>query len=264
MHMITLTSDWNNNDYYVASLKGKLLSRCPGTTIVDISHNVKPFKSAQAAFLVRNSFRFFPEGTIHIIAVNTEPERDRQLLAAHIAGHYFICADNGILGMLGESEPDQVVVIPEIMDHPHTTFIALHLFADVACSLNEGTPLEKLGLATDKYEKPVSIKPTLGENTITGRVIYLDTYQNAITNISKEFFDRTGKGRPFQIFVQSKHYMLEKINKRYNETPDGELLAIFNSLGLLEIAIRNGNAAGLLKLTTDSTIRIDFKEKENA
>ncbi|MFO7669669.1 MAG: SAM-dependent chlorinase/fluorinase [Bacteroidales bacterium] len=262
--MITLTSDWNNNDYYVASLKGKLLTRCPGTTIVDISHNVKPFKSAQAAFLVRNSFRYFPEGTIHIIAVNTEPERDRQLLAAHIAGHYFICADNGILGMLGESEPDQVVVIPEIIDHPHTTFIALHLFADVACSLNEGTPLEKLGLVTDQYEKPVSIKPTLGENTITGRVIYLDTYQNAITNISKEFFDRTGKGRPFQIFVQSKHYRLEKINIRYNETPDGELLAIFNSLGLLEIAIRNGNAAGLLKLTTDSTIRIDFKEKEHA
>ena len=263
MHMITLTSDWNNDDFYVASIKGKLLSRCPGSIIVDISHRVEPFKMAQAAFIVRNSFKNFPEGSVHIIAVNTEPEKGKNLLAACIAGHYFICSDNGILGMLGESEPELVVILPETTNSP-TTFIAFDLFADVACSLAAGTPLEKLGSPTDAYQKPASFKPTLGENTITGSVIYLDTYQNAITNISKEFFERTGRGRPFQIFVQSKHYMLDRINTRYNETPDGELLAIFNSLGLLEIAIRNGNAAGLLRLSTDSTIRIDFKEKENA
>ena len=264
MHIITLTSDWNNDDFYVASIKGKLLTKCPGTTIVDISHKVDPYKSAQAAFLVRNSFRNFPPGTIHIIAVNTEPEKGRQLLAARIADHYFICADNGILGMLGESEPSQVVVLPEAQVQESTTFIAFDLFADIACSLAEGTPLEKLGSITDEYNKPAPLKPTLGEDSIIGSVIYVDTYQNAITNISKVFFERTGRERPFQIFVQSKHYKLESINIRYNETPDGELLAIFNSLGLLEIAIRNGNAAGLLRLTTDSTIRIDFKEREHA
>ncbi|MDX2430345.1 MAG: SAM-dependent chlorinase/fluorinase [Bacteroides sp.] len=264
MHIITLTSDWNNDDFYVASIKGKLLSSCPDVSIVDISHKVEPFKSAQAAFLVRNSFRNFPKGSIHIIAVNTEPKQGGQLLAARIAGHYFICTDNGILGMLGESENDQVVVLPEIQGLPSTTFIAFDLFVEVACRLAEGTPLEKLGSITENYEKPASLKPTLGENTITGSVIYVDTYQNAITNISKDFFERSGRGRPFQIFVQSKHYMLERINIRYNETPDGELLAIFNSLGLLEIAIRNGNAAGLLRLTTNSTIRIDFKEIEHA
>jgi S-adenosylmethionine hydrolase len=60
--------------------------------------------------------------------------------------------------------------------------------------------------------------------------------------------------------VQSKHYVLDKINIRYNESPPGDLLAIFNAVDLLEIAIRNGNAAGLLKLTTDSTVRVEFKE----
>ena len=102
------------------------------------------------------------------------------------------------------------------------------------------------------------------ENSIIGSVRYMDTYENAITNISKEFFERTGRGRPFRIFVQSKHYVLKKINKRYSDSPDGELLAIFNSLGLMEIAIRNGNAGGLMKLETDSTIRVDFNEEENA
>ncbi|MCP4310000.1 MAG: SAM-dependent chlorinase/fluorinase [Bacteroidetes bacterium] len=263
MHIITLTSDWNHDDYYVASLKGKLISRCPDVRIVDISHQVETFKSAAAAFMVRNSFHNFPNGTIHIIGVNTEPEKKKRLLAASVDGHYFICADNGILGMLG-AEPDQVVEIPEKPEHQSATFISLSLFADTACSLAEGSPIEKLGVRAKEYDIPAPLKPTLGENTITGSVLYIDSYENAITNISKEFFERTGKGKPFTIFVQSKHNMLEKINNRYNETPDGELLAIFNSLGLLEIAIRNGNAAGLLNLTTDSTIRVDFKEEANA
>ncbi len=163
---------------------------------------------------MRNSFRNFPAGTIHIIAVNTEPQKGRQLLAARIAGHYFICADNGILGMLGESEPDRVVILPEIKVQQSTTFIAYDLFADVACSLAGGTPLEELGSITDQYEKPAPLKPTLDENNIIGCVIYVDTYQNAITNISKEFFERIGEGRPFQIFVQSKHYKLENINNQ--------------------------------------------------
>ena len=113
---------------------------------------------------------------------------------------------------------------------------------------------------TTDFEIPAPLKPTHGENTITGSVIYIDSYQNAITNISREFFERIGKGRAYRIFVQSNYYVITNINERYNETPDGELLAIFNSLDLLEIAIRNGNAAGLQKLTTDSTIRVDFKK----
>ncbi len=263
MHIITLTSDWNNDDYYVASLKGKLISRCPDIRIVDISHKIEPFKSTKAAFLVRNSFRNFPLGSIHIIAVNTEPIEGRELLVARVDGHYFICADNGIAGMLG-AKPEQVIVIPQKKEQQYATFTALTHFADIACSLAEGTPLEKLGAPADKYMIPAPLKPTMGENTITGSVRYMDTYENAITNISKEFFERTGKGRPFKIFVQSKHYVLKKINQRYSESPDGELLAIFNSLGLMEIAIRNGNAGGLMKLKTDSTIRVDFKEEENA
>jgi S-adenosylmethionine hydrolase len=70
-----------------------------------------------------------------------------------------------------------------------------------------------------------------------------------------------GQGKAFEILVQSRHYKIKHINKRYNETDPGELLAIFNSSGLLEIAIRNGNAAGLLKLNTNSTIRVEFKER---
>jgi len=82
MHIITLTSDWKEYDFYVASLKGKLLSICPEATLVDITHSIKPFNTAEAAFVLKNSYPHFPDNTIHIIAVNSEPEVGGQLLGA--------------------------------------------------------------------------------------------------------------------------------------------------------------------------------------
>ena len=260
MHIITLTSDWNENDYYVASLKGKLLSSCPEVRIVDINHSVKPFNTAQAAFVIRNSYPNFPDNTIHIIAVNSEPEAGGQLLAAKVNNQYFLCADNGILGLIGGTEPELVVKLDEIPELQSASFISLSIFAKVACILAKGSPLEELGTPTVSYNKQTPLRPTIEDQTITGSVIHIDSYQNAITNISKELFERIGKGKQFAIYVQNKHYMIDKINRRYNETTPGELMAIFNSVNLLEIAIRNGNAAGLLRLNPSSTVRVDFKE----
>lgn len=260
MHIITLTSDWNENDHYVASLKGKILSACPGTQIIDINHRIKSFNSSHAAYIVRNSYKHFPDNTIHIIAVNSEPAPGRDLLAAKKDNHYFLCADNGILGLLGDTEPEEVVTLTDHYKEDSDTFIALSVFAKVACELSEGTPLSKLGSPADSYDRQIPLRATIENLTITGSVIHVDSYQNAITNISRELFQRVGDGKAFEIFVQSKHYKIKSINKRYNETEEGELLAIFNSSGLLEIAIRNGNAAGLMKLNTNSTIRVEFKE----
>ncbi len=260
MHIITLTSDWNENDYYVASLKGKLLSGCPEARIIDINHRVKPFNTAEAAFVVRNSYANFPNNTIHIIAVNSEPEVGSHLLAAKMNKQYFLCADNGILGLLGVPEPEIVVMLHEFPEQNAASFISMTIFAEVACSLANGVPLKKLGTPVISYNKQTPLRPTIEDQTITGSVIHIDSFQNAITNISLELFDRIGKGKKFAIYVQSKHYMIGRINSRYNETPPGELMALFNAVGLLEIAIRNGNAAGLLKLNTSSTVRVEFNE----
>lgn len=261
MHIITLTSDWTEHDYYVASVKGSILSRCPEARIIDISHRIRPFNTAQAAFVVRNSFHRFPEGSVHIIAVSTEPGIGGQLLAARKNNHFFLCADNGLLGLLGDPEPDLVVALKALPADQQASFVSLGVFAGAACDLAAGKPLEEMGETAGQYERQVPLRAVIENNTITGSVIYIDSYSNAITNISKELFDRVGHGQAFQIFVQSKHYMINQINHHYHETPPGELLAIFNSAGLLEIAIRNGNAASLLKLNTSSSIRVEFKEK---
>lgn len=261
MHIITLTSDWKEHDFYVASLKGKLLSACPEVQIIDINHRIKPFNGYHAAFIVRNAFPHFPENSVHIIAVNTEARKGRELLAARKDGHYFLCADNGILGLMGGTEPDEVIGLTNGYHADPDTFVALSVFSKAACELCSGKTLSELGSPVKDYDRQTPLRATIEDHVITGSVIHIDSHQNAITNISRELFDRVGKGRGFEIFVQSRHYVLKRINEHYNDSEPGDLLAIFNSLNLLEIAIREGNAAGLQKLNTNSIIRVEFKDE---
>ncbi len=258
MHFITLTSDWNKNDFYTGALKGKILSSCQDVEIIELSNSVKTYNTAEAAFILRNSYHHFPEGTIHIVAVNTQPEPGCDLLAAKIDGHYFIAADNGIFGLLGDGEAEEIVILDVNKSDKSLSFPAIEVFAPSACRIISGEKLSDLGTQTENFKSQIPLRATLENNTITGTVIYIDSYGNVITNITREIFDRIGKERPFEIYVQSKHYKITKINQCYPETPSGDLIAIFNSIDLLEIAIRSGNAAGLLNLNTDSTIRVEF------
>jgi len=261
MHLITLTSDWNENDFYTGALKGRILSACEHATIIDLNHRIRQYNTAQAAFVVRNAYPNFPEGSIHIIAVNTEPGPGSRLLAASIRGHFFLAADNGVLGLLGEDKPDEVVELSVSAVNDSYTMSPLHTFAAAACALLSGKKLDELGKPAGEINLQVPLRATIENNNITGSVIYIDSYGNAITNITRELFQRIGAGRKFGIFVQSKHYRIDSINTFYSETAPGELLAIFNSAGLIEIAIRNGSAAKLLNLNTDSTIRVEFSAK---
>jgi S-adenosylmethionine hydrolase len=260
MQIITITSDWNEDDYYVGALKGRLLSGCPEARLVDISHRIKPFNTAQAAFIVRNSFGNFPKGSVHLVAVNTEARHDCSLLAASLEGQYMLCADNGFLGLLGDVAVEEVVSLRQKGAEEVPSFIAWSVFADAACKLARGARLEELGSPCTDYDRQVPMRPAMEGNAFTGSVIHLDSYRNAITNISREHVEQFGKGRPFRIYLSSKHYVLNKIMRDYAETEKGEFLAIWNSLGLLEIAIREGKAADLLNLRLGSSIKIEFTE----
>lgn len=256
MPIITLTTDWNTNDYYVGTIKGRILGQCPDVQIVDISHRVASFNINQAAFILRNSYASFPAGTVHIVGVNTEGGKDRPFLVAHYDKHYFIGTDNGIFGLLFSNEPEVVISIKTTGEI--TPFSCHTVFAETACKLAKGEKPASLGKKVTEWKKRVPIRAAIEESVINGSVIYIDSFRNAITNISKDLFDRIGKNRRFEIFVQSNHYKITRINRFYHETSPGEILALFNSVGLLEIAISNGNAADLLNLSTNSGIRIKF------
>jgi S-adenosyl-L-methionine hydrolase (adenosine-forming) len=259
MSIITLTSDWSTSDFYVGAIKGKILSHCQGSVIVDISHKIQAFNTAQAAFVLRNAYPNFPAGTIHLIFINTEPSPEKPFLAVKSNGHYFIGTDNGIFSLISGEKADMIV---KLQSDNSKSFSAFDIFCDAACKLANGADISELGEESKSFNIRIPLRPTIEDATLTGSVIYIDSYQNAVTNISKELFDKVSLNRSFDIYVQSKHYKISSISDFYNEVPVGELIALFNSIGLLEIAINNGNAARLLNLDTNSTVRVEFKEKK--
>ena len=260
MSIVTLTTDWNTDDYYSGALKGKILSQCSQIRIIDITHQVPAFNISHAAFVLRNAFHNFPPGSIHIIGVNTEGSEDSPFLLVEHKKHFFIGTDNGIFGLLFSEEPDMIIAL----NSPNElySFTSINVFADTACKLANGKKPDSLGKQVKEFQRRIPIRAAIDKNVLTGSVIYIDSFRNAISNISKELFERVGEGRDFEIFVQSNHYVIKKINRYYNETPAGEILALFNSVGLLEIAMNSGNAADLLGLSTNSGIRVRFAEKQ--
>ncbi len=256
MAIITLTSDWKSRDNYEGAVKGRILTQCPDALIVDITNQILSFNISMAAYVLKNCFKYYPEGTIHIIGVASEQNKNHKHSVVLFNGHFFIGTDNGVWGLIFEDKFEKAILLNE----PKTyikSFPEL-FFAEVACHLAKGNYMNELGVPLEKLVIPTPLLPVIDENIIVGSVIYLDGYQNAITNITHELFIRVHKNRRFDIYVASNQNRISEISKGYQETSAGELLALFNSSGHLEIAICNGNAAELLKININSTVRIKF------
>jgi len=102
----------------------------------------------------------------------------------------------------------------------------------------------------------ILLRPVIDPDVIKGHVMYIDSYENVITNITEPVFKEQRKGRKFRIRFRS--YEIKKISRSYQDVPPGEILALFDSNRHLEIAMNQGNAAGLLGLNYKDMIRVEF------
>ncbi|HBF89284.1 MAG TPA: hypothetical protein DDX39_11645 [Bacteroidales bacterium] len=255
--IVTLTTDWNHKAYYAGAVKGGLLKICSDITIVDISHNIVPFNIMQTAFILKSSYKHYPENTIHIIGVNSEETTENKLLLIKHENQYFLGADNGVFSLLFDEKSEIIVrLMPE--SDKFSIFPELEIFPNIVQSIIEGKPIEEIGIIVEAYKEQSNLMPVYNNDSLTGHVIYIDSYNNAITNIKKDFFEKIRKGRDFDILVQSNQHKVSKINNSYFETSNGDILAIFNTIGHLEIGIKNGSASDLLNLEIKSNIRIKF------
>lgn len=263
MAIVTLTTDWGTKDHYLASVKGILLSQIPNVQIVDISHDIPPFDINQASYVLKSCFQDFPDGTIHIIGVNSDASPKYPHIAIKIKNHYFIGADNGIFSLMFDTKPDYIVALEIIQDTEKYTFSTKDVFTKASQLLLEGTPIEKLGYERDELTKMMSFEPVVetdtdGVTNIIGKVIYVDRYENAITNINKELFQKQGAKRTFKISFNSFKNIISDVSESYSDVSISEACALFDSNNLLEIAVNQGNAGSLLGLYRDTKIRISF------
>jgi len=256
MPVVTLTTEWKPDDIYNGIIKGKLSSLAPGTIIIDNACNIPVFNIAKAAFIIRNTFSNYPEGSVHLICVHSEAIRDQEYLVVKAKNHYFIGTDNGIFNLILNSEPEEAVKIDN-----RDSYNELEIFARTAAELLSGTKLLKLGKPVSSISERVPLRATIDKDKIIGSIIFIDSYGNAISNITREVFSRVFESRNFRILIQSNKNYTENISEKYSDVPVGELLAKFNQLDLLEIAINGANVSELLSIETGSVVRIDTAGK---
>ncbi len=256
MAIITLTSDWGSKDHYAGAVKGVILSKMPDARIVDISHNIPSFEIEQAAFVVRNTYPNFPPGTIHILGINTEESDKHAHTAVEMDGQYFIGTDNGIFSLIFDRKPDKIIELTISQDSDFFTFSSRDRFVKAAIHLAQGRKIDELGEQKTSIVEKMLLKPVHDSNVVKGHVMYIDSYENIITNITESFFKEARKNRKFSIIFRS--YEISKISRSYTDVAPGEILALFDSNGFLEIAMNQGNAAGLLGLDVKDMIRIEF------
>ncbi len=261
MAIITLTSDWGDADYYTAAVKGRILRELPEAVIVDVTHHIPPFDSTRAAYILRNVYRNFPEGSIHIIGLNTEETIENPHLVVRYDGHYFIGTDDGIFSLIFEKPFEKAVILEIPQENGLFSFSTRDRFARAAILLSQGTPLEDLGEEHRTLVQKITFEPTSNKQGIRGMVIHIDPYENVITNISKKLFDEIIGGKPFQLNI--KRYHCHKISDSYSDVGEGELLCLFGSNNLLQIALNRANAASLLGVSLkDSVHLVLVPEKE--
>ena len=223
MPLITLTTDFGEKDHFAGTVKGAIYSELEDVRIVDISHSVDPFHLMEAAYIIQNAYKSFPPGTIHIIGIDSELNPENKHIAVLLDGHYFICANNGIISMLtSQIRPEKIVEI-NIHDRIESNFPVLDVFVKVACHIARGGTLEVIGKNIDKIKQLTGIKPVVNpESTqIIGNVIYIDNYGNVISNISKTLFEKTAKGRPFVITARTANF--RKIHTHYSNAINFDL-----------------------------------------
>jgi S-adenosylmethionine hydrolase len=258
MPIITLTTDLGDKDIYQAALKGSILSLLPNVTIVDITHSVAAFNVQQAGFILKNSYHYFPKGTVHLIGIDTVYNAHTRYIAVSYRGHFFVGADNGIFCLMFGTEPDEIVELNIMQDLKFLHFPLADIFVKAACHLAQGGKLTEVGIPVTGTEKKMNLQPTVERNLIKGVVIYIDSFQNVITNITKDFFNKVQHGRRFTLYFK-RNETITHLSWHYNEVPEGEKLCLFGISDHLEIAINKGNASGLLGLNLGDSVIIDFQ-----
>jgi S-adenosylmethionine hydrolase len=260
MPVLTLTTDWGINDHHVAAFKGRVLCGYPEMTIVDISNTIGTYDIIRASYVLKCSYPYFPKSTIHFVGVSRYDNIKRreienmQRLAIRCNGHYFIGSDSGIFSLVLGSEPKEMIALSGISFENESD-----RYAEAICHIALGRPFAELGDSTNRYKELHMLAPAIDNSMIRFNVIYFDSFGNAVTNLTREQFEEGRKARRFTIRFPDNVSYLSTIQSHYTNVESGEMVAMFNNAGYLEIGQHCGNAEKMFGLKLMDTLRVEFE-----
>ena len=255
--LITLLTDFGTADHYVAAMKGVMLGICPEARFVDITHEIEPYAIAEAAFTLGQAWKYFPEGTIHLVVVDPGVGGTRRPILAEAGGHWFVGPDNGVLTMALESDSKRSV--REITNQRYfrtpvsQTFNGRDIFAPVAAHLATGVAAAEFGEPIfDAARLGFSLEHRSNLSELTeGFVLHIDRFGNIITSLSADLIDYPDHGLSLEIGP----YIVTGVANSYSEAASGSVFAIKGSSGFLEISIDRGSAARETRAKIGDSVR---------
>lgn len=245
MPILTLTTDIGQRDFLVGAIKGQFVNLLPTLTICDITHYLSQTNYPQAAYICNNAFAYYPKGTFHLVIANLYESPVKYLLISEHNGQFIICPDNGLLTMITGAKPAAIASIT--VSKQGTLLEITQLVAEGVARVIQSNDLFAAGNAVENIVEKYPLRATLGPDWMEGQILFIDNFENVVINITREEFAERRKGRDFKI-VFKRNETIDQISDNYTAVPESEKLAWFNSAGYLEIALRNGNMAGLFGL----------------
>ena len=246
---ITFTTDFGTDSPYVAQMKASVLAIVPAAHLVDITHSIRAQNVVEGAIVVADSAFYFPSGTIHVAVVDPGVGTDRGIIAALVAGHWFIAPDNGLLtGILEKRNATDLRAVANRAlwrDDVSTTFHGRDIMAPVAAHLMAGVPAEEIGPLREDFVNIPWPMPSIKGNALAGEIIYVDSFGNLITNIHRSDLDAFAVD---QVLVNCGKLSIDGITRTYGDCETGSFVALIGSSGRLEIAATQGNASKLTGL----------------
>jgi S-adenosylmethionine hydrolase len=259
MRIITLITDFGRQDEYVGLMKGVMLGINPAACIIDLTHAIDPQDVAQAAFMVESSWRYFPDGSIHVVVVDPGVGTERALLCLEAQRQIFLAPDNGALSLLLEVEPHGPLRRLDDANYwrpaVSRTFHGRDVLAPAAAHLSRGVETRALGPAVDpaRAVRIGDLKARIQANgEVSGRIIHIDRFGNLITNIDAGALRPCGSS--WEVALGSGR--IQGISGTFADKEPGAVLALIGSRGYLEIAVNSGSARDFLSARKGDTVRV--------
>ncbi len=257
MKNVTLISDWKLRDPYIGMFKGRLTTVLPDIRMFDITHSVDYQNIQQTAFILQNSYTSFPEGTVHIILTGSLFSSPSLPVAVLYDGHYFLGEDNGIFSLLLGTEINWTAFrFPESEEGKPTISNIIRMAEWIFSG-----QLEERSVSLSALKRKLSYVPDYSpvDNKLTGRIVYIDSFCNAVTDIPAGMFTEVAQKRVFTALVgRGRHLQLSRFHSAYQDQEE-DVYLVANRMGYIEITMNHGNIAALADLHIGDVIEINFK-----
>lgn len=262
---VALLTDFGTVDAYVGIMKAVIASISQDIKVIDINHDIYPQSVEEASFVLLTAYKYFPKDTVFCSVVDPGVGSERKVLAIKTKDYYFVGPDNGLMWMAANDNGIEKILEVKnekyFLETVSNTFHGRDVFAPVSAYIaNDKDVFQELGVQTNclKYESKNAKKT---EDGLELNLIYVDNFGNAILNISESELLEYVKDSDF--ILSAAGFAIDKIFKSYQDAPDDELFLINGSMGFMEIAAKNNNAADALNLEVGDKLILKLKSDRN-